>query len=205
MQSYIFKYHKTHLIWSVIILFISFYFHYTKIFLFTLSYILFCFYFFRIPQNIKIRNNDDYIVAPAFGKIIDIKDRDEFIQISIFINIFDPHIQYAPVSCYVKHKKYVKGNFTPAFLIKSENNERMVYYANNKNGKIIFSQIAGTIANTIVSFINKESFVKQGQEIGLIKFGSRSDILIEKKPNLKIQCKVDDNVKGGQTILASYN
>jgi phosphatidylserine decarboxylase len=204
MESYIFKYHKTHLIWSIIIIIIGYYYRYKKIAYLLIFYILFCYYFFRIPKKMKIDNMKSLIYSPAYGKIINIKERGEYIQIGIFINITDPHIQYAPTNCYLEKMIYKKGVFSPAFLIKSENNERMEYHCTNSYGKIIFSQIAGTVARTIVPFIKEKRFLKAGEEIGLIKFGSRSDIIIPKHNSLKIFVKEGDYVEGGKTLLARY-
>lgn len=171
--------------------------------------LLFSYYFFRIIRFEVPRKSDDLIYSPSYGKVVDVSfekvNGQKYVHVATFISIFDPHIQYSPVNGFLTHKKYVEGNFAPAmFFYKSNNNERLHYFVNTKHGQVIFTQIAGMIARTIVPFVKDKTILKQGQEIGLIKFGSRCDVYFPYKQGMKVFVKKGDYVKGGQTIFGSY-
>ena len=157
-------------------------------FLTNLFFILFLFsaYFFRDPERFppKIEN---IFVSPADGKILKIEEvTPDFIdtlcyKISIFMNIFDVHINRAPYSGIVLEKSYRKGKFFNASLDKaSEENEKMDYIIDSGNFKYKLTQIAGLIARRIVSYIETGEELKTSQKIGMIKFGSRAEIVIPK-------------------------
>lgn len=209
-ESYIFKYGKTIIIFSICLFLLGKYLNLTKLKIFGIFLFIFSYYFFRKPRFEPIVNIHD-IKSPAYGKIYDIKRKkingEGYIQVIILINITDVHIQYAPCSGKLNKMIYKKGEFNPVYFTnKSEYNERMMYYiqSNGNHGQVIFSQIAGIIARTIVPFVQENSILTQGQEIGLIKFGSRSDIFIKETPDLKLVARAGDKVIGGQSIIARY-
>ncbi len=134
--------------------------------------------FFRIPV-IKVVNDENAIVAPSFGRIQKIMKIDNQIYISIFLSVFDPHIQYVPYNGLLLSQIYKKGTFRAAFLWeKSTFNERMIHNFETRVGTISVVQIAGMIARTIIPFIFAKKDVKKGEQIGMIKFGSRVDIIV---------------------------
>jgi phosphatidylserine decarboxylase len=187
-----------------------------KISLLILSIFLFGFtlYFFRdpkreIPQNI----NDDIVISPADGKIVQIIDieysDDDFYsmgeklkQVSIFLSPLNVHVNRIPISGFVKLRKYVKGDYIVAFDHKSsERNERTeIGIISKNNKKILFKQIAGYVARRIVCELKEEQEVSTGDKFGMIKFGSRVDILMDR--NSRIIVKIGEKVIGGETIIA---
>lgn len=175
-----------------------------------LSVILFIFtyYFFRIPR-FETRRNNHIVYAPCFGKVIKsdliMMNNIKYHRICTFISLTNPHIQYMPVEGYINRMKYIKGEFNPAMIFKkSSYNERLHYYINSYHGNFIVTQIAGMLARTIVPFVRPKQLASQGSELGLIKFGSRCDIYIPYKDNLKIIVREGDSVLGGQTIFGAY-
>ena len=150
---------------------------------------IWCYYFFRDPERVSI-NDDDYLVSPADGLVIQVKETEgpkelnlnekKFTKISIFMNVFDCHVNRAPCSGQVEEISYVPGKFLNASLDKaSEDNERNYYKIKNTFGQeIIVVQIAGLIARRIVCETSKDSNLKQGDRIGMIRFGSRVDLYL---------------------------
>ena len=176
--------------------------------IFSLIIFVFILWFFRNPKRNIIRN-PELILSPADGKVISIKEVDELeyfkdkkIQISIFLSPLDIHVNRYPVSGEILYSKYHKGNYLVAWHPKSsDKNERTtVVIKNKKFGEIMYRQIAGAVARRIVSYAKVNSNVKQGDDSGFIKFGSRVDLFLSKDSNLKI--KVGDRVKGGLTVIA---
>jgi len=176
---------------------------------------LFTLYFFRdpdrkLPQDLK----SNQIVSPADGKVVVIEDVvnkeknmfeiDELLkQISIFLSPIDVHVNRIPINGFVKFIKYVKGDYIVAFDPKSsERNERseIGIISEPTKDKILFKQIAGFVARRIVYDIKEGCEVTAGERFGMIKFGSRVDILI--KRSSKILVKLDQKVVGGETIIA---
>lgn len=208
LNSYIFKYGENIIVFHLILLAIGRYLKNLKIELFAVFMFIFCFWFFRIPR-FEFVKDQNIIYSPSYGKILDIQEKkingNPYYHISTFISLFDPHIQYAPTTGVLKQTQYIKGEFQPAmFLKKSNNNERLNYHMDTINGRIIFTQIAGTLARTIVPFVEKNTILQQCQEIGLIKFGSRCDIFIP-KDRFNLMVKQGQSVKGGQTIFGMYS
>ncbi|MEO8210536.1 MAG: phosphatidylserine decarboxylase family protein [bacterium] len=176
---------------------------------------LFTLYFFRDPQR-KIPNGykDNQIVSPADGKIVVVEDvinkeknifeeGEHLKQISIFLSPLNVHVNRIPMNGVVKFLKYIKGDYLVAFDHKaSERNERSeIGIENESTGeKILFKQIAGFVARRIVYDISEGSEVKAGERFGMIKFGSRVDILI--KRDSKIFVNMEEKVIGGNTIIA---
>ena len=168
------------------------------------------YYFFRDPERISI-NDDNYLVSPADGLIIQVLDTNgpkelglenkKFKKISIFMNVFDCHVNRSPCSGLVSEILYKPGKFFNASLDKaSEHNERNYYKIKCSNGEeIIVVQIAGLIARRIITEVSKEQELQQGSKIGMIRFGSRADIYFE---NYNPLVKVNQKTIAGETLLA---
>ena len=168
------------------------------------------YYFFRDPDRIII-NDDNYLVSPADGEIIKVEEVDgpkevglenkKFKKISIFMNVFDCHVNRTPCSGKVTEILYKPGKFFNASLDKaSEDNERNYYKISNSSGEdVIVVQIAGLIARRIVSETSENKELKQGEKIGMIRFGSRVDIFFE---NYNPLVKVNQKTIAGETLLA---
>ena len=187
-----------------------------KLVLIAVSILLFAFtlFFFRDPKrNIPDNITKDTILSPADGKIVlieDIKNHEENIfpideplkKVSIFLSAFNVHVNRIPISGIIKYFKYVKGNYVLAFNNKaSELNERTEIGIENENGKkLIFKQIAGFVARRIICPLRKGDGVIAGKKFGMIKFGSRVDILF--KPDAVLNVKKGQKVVGGETIIA---
>ena len=187
-----------------------------KITLFIISVLLFGFtlFFFRDPKR-KIPNNitADTVLSPADGRIVLIEDlinKEENIfplneplkKVSIFLSALNVHVNWIPITGVVNYFKYVKGKYVVAFNRKaSDKNERTeIGIVNENNKKLIFKQIAGFIARRIVCSIMEGRKVEAGTRFGMIKFGSRVDILF--KPDTNVKVKKGQKVVGGETIIA---
>ena len=169
-----------------------------------------CYYFFRDPDRISI-NDENYLVSPADGLVLQVQETDgpkelnldgkKFNKISIFMNVFDCHVNRTPCSGKVTEIIYKPGKFLNASLDKaSEDNERNYYKITNSNGEdIIIVQIAGLIARRIVSEVSESTELKQGDRIGMIRFGSRTDIYFE---NYTPLVKVNQKTIAGETLIA---
>tara|TARA_E500000178_G_scaffold350961_1_gene410995 strand:+ start:710 stop:1357 length:648 start_codon:yes stop_codon:yes gene_type:complete len=168
------------------------------------------YYFFRDPDRIPI-DNDDYLISPADGEIIKVEEVDgpkelnlenkKFKKISIFMNVFDCHVNRTPCSGKIEEILYKPGKFFNASLDKaSEDNERNYYkIKDQQNNDIIVVQIAGLIARRIVCESNKDQNLKQGDRIGMIRFGSRADIYYE---NYNPLVKIGQKAIAGETLIA---
>ena len=168
------------------------------------------YYFFRDPDRIII-NDDNYLVSPADGEIIKVEEVDgpkelglenkKFKKISIFMNVFDCHVNRTPCSGKIEEILYKPGKFLNASLDKaSEDNERNYYKIKDVfNNDIVVVQIAGLVARRIVCESNKDQNLKQGDRIGMIRFGSRADIYYE---NYEPLVKIGQTSTAGETLLA---
>ena len=168
------------------------------------------YYFFRDPDRISIED-DSYLVSPADGLVLKVEDSDgpkelnleskKFKKISIFMNVFDCHVNRTPCSGKVNEILYKPGKFFNASLDKaSEENERNYYRISSNDGEeIIVVQIAGLIARRIVTEVSENSELKQGERIGMIRFGSRVDIYFK---NFNPLVKVNQKTIAGETLLA---
>tara|TARA_A100001011_G_C14259197_1_gene821564 strand:+ start:53 stop:700 length:648 start_codon:yes stop_codon:yes gene_type:complete len=168
------------------------------------------YYFFRDPERFSI-NNDEYLVSPADGLVSNIKevngpkelflDDKKFTKVSIFMNVFNCHVNRTPISATVEEIFYKPGKFLNASLDKSsEENERNYYKLKTKEGEeIIIVQIAGLIARRIVCEVKKDQLLNQGERIGMIRFGSRVDVYFN---NRKTLVKLGQNVVAGESLLA---
>ena len=169
------------------------------------------YYFFRDPERYPI-NDDKFMVSPADGLITDISEKTgseelrlentSYTRISVFMNVFNCHVNRMPISGKVEEIFYKPGKFLNASLDKaSEENERNYFKINLNNGEeIIVVQIAGLIARRIVCEVEQGQELKQGDRIGMIRFGSRVDIYFKNK---KILAKLGQNVVAGESLLAS--
>ena len=171
---------------------------------------IWCYYFFRDPERISI-NDDNYLVSPADGLVLKVEESSgpkelnlvekKFTKVSIFMNVFDCHVNRTPCSGKVSQILYKPGKFFNASLDKaSEENERNYYKITNKSGEdIIVVQIAGLIARRIVCETLENDDLNQGDRIGMIRFGSRADIYFE---NYKPLVKPEQRAVAGETLLA---
>lgn len=166
--------------------------------------------FFRFPNRVIIQD-DNTILAPADGKIVVIEEteepeyfQDKRIQVSIFMNIFNVHINWFPVNGIIKYFKYHKGNFAAAYLPKSSTeNERTTIVIECNNGRtILMRQIAGAMAKRIVSYAPVGGKARQDQHAGFIKFGSRVDLFLP--TDTKINVKLGQKTTGSQTIIGTF-
>ena len=161
---------------------------------------LFCLYFFRDPD----RNIPDgpVVVSPADGKIVSIKaTAGAQARISIFLNVFDVHVNRAPIAGKIANVDYKKGQFLVASReVASSQNERNIVTIQAADTSVTFSQIAGLIARRIVFHKKPGDQVAKGERVGLIKFGSRVDIFLG--PEWEIAVNPGDRVAGGSSILA---
>jgi len=170
------------------------------------------YYFFRDPERYPI-NDDAFLVSPADGLITDISERTGPVELqlenttytkaSIFMNVFNCHVNRTPLTGTIEEINYKPGKFINASLDKaSEENERNYYKIKcSKSGEeIIIVQIAGLIARRIVCEVEQGQSLKQGDRIGMIRFGSRVDIYFKNK---KVLAKIGQNVVAGESLIAS--
>ena len=171
---------------------------------------IWCYYFFRDPERYSI-NDDDYLVSPADGLVLQVQECDgpkelnlenkKFTKVSIFMNVFDCHVNRSPCAGKVSEILYKPGKFLNASLDKaSEDNERNYYKITNSKGEdIIVVQIAGLIARRIVTETTENSELTQGERIGMIRFGSRADLYFE---NYKPLAKINQKTIAGESLIA---
>ena len=170
------------------------------------------YYFFRDPERFSI-NDNSYLVSPADGLITNVTEQKgpielqleniTFTKVSIFMNVFNCHVNRTPLTGKVEEINYKPGKFINASLDKaSEENERNYYKikCQNTGEEIIIVQIAGLIARRIVCEVEQGQELKQGERIGMIRFGSRVDIYFKNK---KILAKTGQNVIAGESLIAS--
>ncbi len=170
------------------------------------------YYFFRDPERVSI-NDDAYLVSPADGLVTNISEKSgpeelrlentTYTKVSIFMNVFNCHVNRVPTSCKIEEIYYKPGKFLNASLDKaSEENERNYFKikSNKDNEDIILVQIAGLIARRIVCEVEQGQDLKQGDRIGMIRFGSRVDIYFKNK---KVLVKLGQNVVAGESLIAS--
>ena len=171
---------------------------------------IWCYYFFRDPERTSI-GDDNYLTSPADGVVLQVMDTNgpkelglenkQMKKISIFMDVFDCHVNRSPCSGAISEILYKPGKFFNASLDKaSEDNERNYYKIKNSNGEdIIVVQIAGLVARRIVTEVSKDELVEQGSRIGMIRFGSRADMYFESYTPL---VKVDQKTIAGETLIA---
>ena len=170
------------------------------------------YYFFRDPERFSI-NDDSYLTSPADGLITDISERSgpeelrleniTYTRVSIFMNVFNCHVNRVPTSGKIEEIYYKPGKFLNASLDKaSDENERNYFKikSTKNNEEIIIVQIAGLIARRIVCEVEQGQELKQGDRIGMIRFGSRVDIYFKNK---QVLAKLGQNVVAGESLIAS--
>ena len=172
--------------------------------------IIFTLNFFRDPER-KAPDRNDVVVSPADGKVLFVKDivdnkflNDKAKMISIFMSPLNVHVNRIPVDGIVERVEYHKGEYIAAFEDKaSEVNERSEIVISGKYGKVLFTQVAGFVARRIVYELNVGDSVKMGERFGMIKFGSRVDVIVPVNWTPKV--KQGDVVSAGETILFELN
>ena len=171
---------------------------------------IWCYYFFRDPDRISI-GDENYLTSPADGVVLQViettgpkelgLENKKFKKVSIFMNIFDCHVNRTPCTGKISEIIYKPGKFINASLDKaSEDNERNYYKILNSHGEdIVVVQIAGLIARRIVTEVSIDQELKQGSKIGIIRFGSRADLYFE---NYDVLVKVNQKTIAGETLIA---
>lgn len=168
---------------------------------------LFFLWFFRDPDR-PIPDEAGALVSPADGKVTDIapvtSNGDSRLRISIFLNVFDVHVNRSPIGGIIREVRYHKGKFVNAMNSASaEQNEQNVVTVEGDGQTVVFKQIAGLLARRIVFNKKVGDHVERGERVGLIKFGSRVDVLLD--PSAALEVKIGDRVKGGSSVLAYLN
>ena len=171
---------------------------------------IWCYYFFRDPERISI-GDDNYLTSPADGLVLQVIETDgpkelglenkKFKKVSIFMNVFDCHVNRSPCSGKISEIIYKPGKFINASLDKaSEDNERSYYKIKNSHDEdVIVVQIAGLVARRIVTETSVNEELQQGSRIGMIRFGSRADLYFE---NYEPLVKVNQKAIAGETLIA---
>ncbi|MDC1148898.1 phosphatidylserine decarboxylase, partial [Pelagibacteraceae bacterium] len=170
------------------------------------------FYFFRDPERFPIKDNN-FLIAPADGMICQIEndvlgpkelslENEKFNKISIFMNVFDCHVNRFPIECNVDEVFYKPGEYLNASLNDAslKNEKNLIKITSAQNDKIVVTQVAGLVARRIISYCNQGDKYEQGQSFGIIRFGSRVDLLFSNK--FKILVKKGQTVTGGESILS---
>jgi len=173
----------------------------------SLFLLLFIISFFRVP-NRTLTMDEGLIVAPADGKVVVIEEttdteyfQDKRLQVSIFMSPANVHLNRCPISGKVLYSKYHPGKYLVAWNPKSSTeNERHSVVLQKGDKKILVKQIAGALARRIVNYLQAGEEVKQNQELGFIKFGSRVDLLLP--PGTQVDVQLNQVVKGGVTVIA---
>ena len=162
---------------------------------------LYCLYFFRDPE--RVPPPGDVLVAPADGKVVSVRKLDSGeTRVSIFLNIFNVHVNRAPIPGKITDVRYRKGKFLVAsHEAASAENEQNTLVVEAPGTRVVCRQIAGLIARRIVCYKHAGDTVEKGERIGYIKFGSRVDVLFG--PEWSAGIKVGDHVAGGASVLAS--
>ncbi len=167
------------------------------------------FYFFRDPHRFPASAAPEFIIAPADGKVTDIELLDDPLffkgparRISVFMSIFDVHVQHSPYSGVVQFLHYQPGTFAPAFLEDTHSNESNLIGLETPHGPLAVKQIAGIMARRIVCWVEPGDELVTGQRLGLIRFGSRVDLFFP--PEAEILVTEGQQVYGGQTLMARW-
>ncbi len=165
---------------------------------------VFFLWFFRDPER-SIPTLPGAVVSPGDGKVTDISlvpgDGTALYRISIFLNVFDVHVNRSPIAGVIRDVRYQHGKYLNAMGANSaEENEQNIVTVEGDGRTVVFKQIAGLIARRIVFNFKVGDQLSRGQRVGLIKFGSRVDIMFDRDAAIRVQ--VGDRVKGGQTVLA---
>ena len=178
----------THLAWAIAPFLLAFFF----------------LWFFRDPER-TIPGEDGAIVSPADGKITDVSPltvgNARYTRISIFLNVFNVHVNLSPIAGTIRDVRYQRGKYLNAMNPASaEMNEQNAVTVEGDGHTLIFKQIAGLLARRIVFNHKVGDRVQRGQRVGLIKFGSRVDVLLH--PDARVSVKIGEHVRGGASVLA---
>ncbi len=168
--------------------------------------VLFFTYFFRNPTY-KTPYDPDVLYSPAHGTVMSIEDiyDDEYLnepatKVTVFLSVFDVHVNRSPIDGEIKYQRYACGQFVPAYKKSASfENERHAIGLDNGHIRVLVSQVAGLLARRIVSWVTIGDKVEQGQCYGMIKFGSSTELVVPK--NVEITVKKYDKVVGGVTIM----
>jgi phosphatidylserine decarboxylase len=165
---------------------------------------LFFLWFFRDPER-EIPSDPGAVVSPGDGKVTDVSpvnmENERRTRISIFLNVFDVHVNRSPIAGTIREIRYQRGKFLNAMgAVSAEQNEQNIVTVEGDGQIVIFKQIAGLLARRIVFYPKVGDRLDRGQRVGLIKFGSRVDVLIDSAASLNV--KIGDRVRGGASVLA---
>jgi phosphatidylserine decarboxylase len=165
---------------------------------------LFFLWFFRDPER-EIPSDPGAVVSPGDGKVTDVSpvnmENGRRTRISIFLNVFDVHVNRSPIAGTIREIRYQRGKFLNAMgAVSAEQNEQNIVTVEGDGQIVIFKQIAGLLARRIVFYPKVGDRLDRGQRVGLIKFGSRVDVLIDSAASLNV--KIGDRVRGGASVLA---
>jgi phosphatidylserine decarboxylase len=168
---------------------------------------LFVFYFFRDPER-KIPFDPNIVVSPADGRVVEIVneplDGRPGQRMSIFLSIWDVHVQRAPVAGSIAEVVYRPGRFYAALRkAASLQNEQNIIYLDARAGRLVFKQIAGAIARRVLCWRQKGEQISLGERVGMIRFGSRVDVWLP--PEAQVVARRGERVKGGESIIAKWN
>lgn len=177
--------------------------------LFSFAFFLFIVSFFRVPSR-KLTIDEKSIVAPADGKVVVIEEvidqeyfKDKRLQVSIFMSPANVHVNRNPITGGVTYSQYHKGKYLVAWNPKSSTENERHSVVLKKDGKeVLVKQIAGAVAKRIINYLEVGQKVKQGEEMGFIKFGSRVDLLLP--IGTKLNVSLNDIVKGGITVMGNF-
>jgi phosphatidylserine decarboxylase len=180
------------------------------VFIVTLVFFLLILQFFRYPHRVKTRS-ENCVIAPADGKVVVIENtveneyfKDKRIQVSIFMSPVNVHANWFPISGLVKFLRYHKGKYLVAWHPKAstENERTTIVIEKDEKRTILLRQIAGALAKRIVYYPHEGDMIRQGSEMGFIKFGSRVDIFLPL--DAKINVSLNQKVKGSVSIIAEF-
>ena len=179
------------------------------IFIVTFGFLLFIISFFRVPNRV-LTTGENLVICPADGKVVVIEEitdveyfKDKRLQVSIFMSPANVHQNRNPMSGEIVYNQYHKGKYLVAWDPKSSTeNERHSVVIRNSHGEILVKQIAGAVAKRIINYLTVGQQVKQCEEYGFIKFGSRVDVLLP--IGTKVNVSLNQVVKGGVTVLAEF-
>jgi phosphatidylserine decarboxylase len=161
-------------------------------------------WFFRDPER-AIPQDPGAVVSPGDGKVTDVSTvtlgDERQTRLSIFLSVFDVHVNRSPIPGVIRDVRYQHGQFLNAMnTVSAEKNEQNIVTVEGDGHKVVFKQIAGLLARRIVFYPKIGDRLERGQRVGLIKFGSRVDVLLD--TSARVNVKIGDRVKGGATILA---
>jgi phosphatidylserine decarboxylase len=174
--------------------------------------VAFTLYFFRDPDRTPPADADGLLLAPADGKVVEIVEDEEeplylkgkATRVSIFLSPLNVHVNRAPAKGQIEYERYVPGDYLVAWHPKaSEKNERseLGLRHDGSGTKVLFKQIAGAVARRIVYYLSEGDRVEAGERFGLVKFGSRMDVIVP--PSVEIQVQKGESVRGGESVLGA--